>query len=274
MLIKEAVSYAKEYGISPENAVYIVSKVIGKQSLFIYANPDFNLTPDEEKNLISVINQYINELKPLAYIFGEAHFYGEVFHSDERALIPRVETELIIEEAVGIIQKSEFSPLSILDICTGSGIIPVTLAKLFPDATVFASDISEVALELAASNAQKHGCAVEFILSDLFKAIPKRKFSMITANPPYISTLEEGTVDESVLRHEPYMALFSGDDGLGIIRRILAEAPAYLEERGYLIIEINSNQGQKVLELATQSGYKACIKKDLTGMDRFVIATV
>lgn len=274
MLIKEAVSYAKDHGISPENAVYIVSKIIGKQSSFIHTDPDFGLSPGEEEKLKSAISRHINDLKPLAYIFGEAHFYGLVFYSDERALIPRVETELIMEEAVGVIEKNKFSPLSILDICTGSGIIPVTLAKLFPHASVFASDISEDALSLARSNAQRHGCTVEFILSDLFNAIPKRKFSIITANPPYIGSAEKETVDESVLRYEPHMALFSGDDGLDIIRKIFAEAPAYMEERGCLIMEINSNQGQKVLELATQTGYKARIKKDLTGMDRFVIATV
>ncbi len=274
MLIREAVSYAKSHGVSPENAVYIVSKITRKDAASIYTHPDNPLDKDEEEVFMSVISRHINDLKPLAYIFGEAHFYGLVFYSDERALIPRVETELIIEEAVKIIEKSKFSLLSILDMCTGSGIIPVTLAKLFPHATVFASDISEEALELAASNAKRHGCAVKFILSDLFSAIPKRKFSIITVNPPYIGLAEQDMVDESVLRHEPHMALFSGDDGLGIIKKILAEAPAYLEERGCLIMEINSNQGQKVLELATQAGYNARIKKDLTGMDRFVIATV
>lgn len=274
MLINQALSHICGSGVSRENAIYILTKVLNQDKSFIYTNPEYSLDFEQSDNLNRILHEHIDNLKPLAYIFREIYFCGEVFKSDDRALIPRVETELLVDEAVSIISNMNFSALSILDLCTGSGIIPVTLARLFPDAAVFASDISRDALRLAQHNADLHGQKITFIESDLFDNIPEMRFDLITANPPYIGTDEQDTIDESVLRHEPHLALFGGGDGMYFIDRILSKAPDFLISGGYIVMEINSNQGQKVLDTAKKYGYNACIKKDFADMDRFLVARI
>lgn len=274
MLISQALSHICGSGVSRENAIYILTKVLNEDKSFIYTNPEHSLNQEQSDNLNHILHEHIDNLKPLAYIFREIYFCGEVFKSDDRALIPRVETELLVDEAVNIISDMGRSGLFILDLCTGSGIIPVTLARLFPDAAVFASDISRDALELAQHNADIHNQKITFAESDLFDNIPDIRFDLITANPPYIGIDEQDTIDESVLRHEPHLALFGGGDGLYFIDRILSRAPDFLRSGGYIVMEINSNQGQRALNTAKKYGYSARIKKDLAEMDRFLVAQI
>lgn len=274
MLTGQALSHICGLGVSRENAIYILTKVLNKEKVFIYTDPGYELDREQVDDLNHILHEHIDNLKPLAYIFREVYFCGEIFKSDDRALIPRVETELLVDEAAAIISDTASSVVSILDLCTGSGIIPVTLAGLFPDAAVFASDISCDALELAQHNADIHNQKITFVESDLFDNIPDTRFDLITANPPYIGISEQDTIDESVLRHEPHLALFGGGDGMYFIDRILSRAHDFLKPGGHIVMEINSNQGEKVLGTARKYGYDGRIRKDLADMDRLLVARI
>lgn len=275
MLVKQALSYLREYGISNENSVYILSHVLNQDKNYIYINLSLNLSDIQIENLKKTVTEHIEGLKPLAYIFREAYFFGERFISDERALIPRVETEILVDEAIRIIKKIRKPDIRILDLCTGSGIIPVILKKTFHEAVIYASDISRDAIDLATENAVLHGQKIEFILSDIFNGInTNQKFDIITANPPYIGTKEENTIDAGVLKYEPHLALFGGDDGLMFIDKILDEGRMYLKSSGYIIMETNSNQTNELKILCEKYNYTCDIIQDLSGRDRFLKAVL
>lgn len=230
--------------------------------------------------------------EPLQYITGEQEFMGLDFHVDERVLIPRLDTEILAEEALGYVQKKlaetsqmysdalsgETEPLRILDLCCGSGAIGLSVAKLAPsgqdlrELQVFLSDISGDAIDVARENADSlnvSGRAV-FMQGDLFEGMRDMKFALVTANPPYIRSEVIKTLDEEVKDCEPRLALDGGSDGLDIYRRIISEAPDHLEAGGRLMMEIGFDQADDILQLLTgDSRYTGItIRKDLAGLDR------
>lgn len=209
---------------------------------------------------------------PLQYILGEAWFYGRRFRSDSRALIPRQDTEILCETAVRHILPGR---RTVLDLCTGSGIIGVTVALERPFCAVTATDLSPQALSLAKENAQLLGADVRFLQGDLYEAVGEEKFDAILSNPPYLTGGEMLKLQREV-RKEPEMALFGGEDGLEFYRRIAQGAPEHLKEHGCLIVEIGSSQAQAVTQLFEQAlpGAKTGVEKDLQGLDRVVWAHI
>jgi len=209
---------------------------------------------------------------PLQYILGEAWFYGRRFRSDSRALIPRQDTEILCETAVRHILPGR---RTVLDLCTGSGIIGVTVALERPFCAVTATDLSPQALSLAKENAQLLGADVRFLQGDLYEAVGDEKFDAILSNPPYLTGGEMLKLQREV-RKEPEMALFGGEDGLEFYRRIAQGAPEHLKEHGCLIVEIGSSQAQAVTQLFEQAlpGAKTGVEKDLQGLDRVVWAHI
>ena len=203
--------------------------------------------------------------RPLAYITGEAPFYGRDFYVNEDVLIPRFDTEILAEEALAEMREG----FKVLDLCTGSGCIPVTLALEGPrGAEIDASDVSKAALMTAERNSQRYEAGVHFILSDLFENIPGR-YDIITANPPYIPTAVIGTLMEEVRDFEPHLALDGTADGLYFYRRIADEAREHLVPGGRLIMEIGFDQGEALLRILREAGYSdGRIVKDLAGLDR------
>lgn len=207
---------------------------------------------------------------PLQYVTGSQCFYGLDFRVDERVLIPRPETELLCEQAL-LWLKNRPSP-SVLDLCTGSGALAVTIAALCPGAAVTAADLSENALEVARENARQNAAAVRFVRGDLFAPIGRERFDLIVSNPPYIETADCETLQEEVLR-EPRIALDGGEDGLLFYRRIAAEATEHLLPGGRLLMEIGSAQGEAVCRLLTDAGLTgARVLPDLNGLDRMALA--
>ena len=200
--------------------------------------------------------------EPMQYVLGETDFYGVSLKTDERALIPRGDTEFLLEEAIKYVKPAA----RVLDLCTGSGAVAVLLA-LKTEGAVSASDISEDALALAAENAEKTGAQVTFLKSDLFENITG-VYDVITANPPYIPTADCETLDPFVKR-EPRLALDGGEDGLDFYRRIAAELPAHWHEGSVLLMEIGAEQGAAVTEIFSALG-SVTVKKDLEGHDRVV----
>ncbi len=235
--------------------------------------------PETEKKFREAAER-LRAHEPLQYVLGEAPFYGRTFRVDSRVLIPRFDTEILIEEALRKIDErlaQGTEKLRVLDLCTGSGCIAVTLQEERPCITADASDLSPDALDLARSNeafVTGHEGRVRWIHSDLFEKITER-YDLIVTNPPYVSEPVIVTLDPEVREHEPQLALSGGRDGLDVIRRIAGEAGAHLREQGVLLMEIGDEQGPDVLRIFEEKGYKDLkILKDLAGRDRVLSARI
>lgn len=212
--------------------------------------------------------------EPVQYIIGNQAFYGLTFLVNEHVLIPRLDTEVLVEE----ILKQDSAGKSVLDLCTGSGCILISLMKCGKFLRGIGTDISEKALEVAEENAGRNAVTVKLLRGDLFAAVEglpeeERLFDVIVSNPPYIAEYEKKDLAEEVLLHEPSLALFAEHDGLLFYERILAEAGKYLTPHGRIYFEIGCSQGDAVKRLCEENGFTAVrIIKDLAGLDRVVSA--
>lgn len=207
------------------------------------------------------------ERVPLQHITGRQDFFGFPFRVNEHALIPRQDTEVLVEECM----KKLLPGMKVLDLCTGSGCIIVSLKKLCPSIEASAGDLSPEALRLAAENALENGVEVFLYQGDLFDGADG-SYDLIVSNPPYIpSEVIDGLMEE-VRSHEPRMALDGGQDGLDFYRRIIEEAGEHLRENGWLLLEIGFDQGADVKALMEGAGFKNVeIRKDLSGKDRVIL---
>ena len=224
---------------------------------------------EEEKQLVEEIYQQLVTHIPAQYIIGHTDFYGMQLKVDERVLIPRPETEELVEL---ILAENPDTNLSVLDIGTGSGAIALALAKNRPDWSVTAADISQDALDLANENAKNQNLQIFLKKSDCFTEISE-KYDIIVSNPPYISREDESEVGLNVLYSEPHLALFADEDGLAIYRRIAEDAKDYLKDGGKIYLEIGYKQGQSVPELFRKylSDKRVRALKDQFGQDRMVV---
>ncbi|MCF8357629.1 MAG: peptide chain release factor N(5)-glutamine methyltransferase [Prolixibacteraceae bacterium] len=232
------------------------------------------LPPVNDGDLAKVENivMRLKNFEPIQYILGETAFYTLPFDVKPGVLIPRNETEELVDR---IVKTYKGSNLKILDIGTGSGCIAIALKKFIPDAEVWATDVSKTALEIAESNARKNNVKVCFFLSDILlqKEMTTARFNVIVSNPPYITEKEKGLMEKNVLEFEPHGALFVPDeDPLLFYNAILKHSTGLLNENGQLYFEINEAYGEIVQELCRSFGYKAQIVKDINGKDRFVSA--
>ena len=209
---------------------------------------------------------------PLQHITGEQEFMGYRFKVTKDVLVPRMDTELLVEEAA----KRAILGAKILDLCTGSGIIGIALKKMCFGAEVTMTDVSDEALAVAAENAKANKADVRIIKSDMFRNLdPKEKFTMIVSNPPYIAEEEIGGLEPEVKDHDPWMALAGGTDGMEFYRIIAADAPNFLSPGGQILLEIGYDQGESVPELLESVGFHDIeVLKDLAGNDRVVAARI
>lgn len=251
----------------------VLSNILGenKEYLIIHGEDEIN------EKINDLYLEKINRLKnhePIQYIINNQEFMGLDFYVDENVLIPQPDTEILVEEVIEIVESLKKENMKILDLCTGSGAIGISLSKNLNSAQVFASDISENALKIAKENAIKNDSKIEFFKSDILKDIKNHKFDIIVSNPPYIETETIKTLSEEV-KKEPHIALDGGQDGLYFYREIIKNAKQYLNKDGYLAFEIGYNQKKKVEELLDENGYKSIYsKKDLSGNDRIVVGQV
>ena len=222
----------------------------------------------EDREQLKAIQDQLLAHKPAQYIIGSSDFHGLNLKVDERVLIPRPETEELVEL---ILSENPETSLFVLDIGTGSGAIALALANSRPDWQITASDLSEDALSLAAENAQSCGLSLTFVQSDCLDAI-QGKFDIIVSNPPYISEADKDEVGLNVLASEPHMALFAGENGYAIYRKIAEQAGDYLTEKGKIYLEIGYKQGDGVVDLLKQFFPQKRIRvlKDQFGKDRMV----
>jgi release factor glutamine methyltransferase len=233
---------------------------------------DQNVSSENEEKFHTIISE-LQTGKPYLQVLGETEFYGMKFFVNENVLIPRPETEELLEIAIQKINNSQFTSnkLQILDIGTGSGIIPLVLKKYFPQAEVTSIDFSEKALEMARKNADFHQLEINFIHGDYLNFDLNQNFDIIISNPPYIGIEEEHEIADSVKEFEPKMALFSPtSDALIFYRKIAKDAEKHLNENGLLFLEINQKLGSETLELYVDGFSEAELIKDLSENDRFI----
>jgi release factor glutamine methyltransferase len=266
-----------------ESFFYIVLKYFhNKKRIDLALNPEMEMDTLQLLGWESVLSELRKE-KPIQYVVGETEFYGLPFLVNENTLIPRPETEELVECVVVESRKSKVESLKILDIGTGSGCIAISLAKNLPNAQVFAIDVSEKALVLAKENAKVNAVVVNFIKTDILiiddlNQLPTSNyqlpthFDIIVSNPPYVRNLEKAEIKPNVLEFEPHLALFVDDnDALLFYRKIAQLAKKNLSENGQLYFEINQYLGKETFELFESLGFKNIeLRKDIYGNDRMI----
>ncbi|UZT98700.1 peptide chain release factor N(5)-glutamine methyltransferase [Chryseobacterium fluminis] len=264
------------------SGLYTDSEIALLSALFIEKTVGFNsfqqrrfseqqLLMEDEKRLLDIISE-LKTSKPYQHILGETEFYGMSFFVNENVLIPRPETEELLELTIRKIQDlTDITSLKILDIGTGSGVIPLVLKKYFPEAQITGIDFSEKALEVAQKNADLHRLDIHFIHTDYLGYDLRENFDVIISNPPYIGIDEQQDIEYSVKGFEPLMALFSPtSDALIFYRKIAEDSKKYLNKNGFLFLEINQKLGPETLALYQDHFTQVQLIKDLSGNDRFI----
>lgn len=259
------------------DAWYLLEYVTGVSKAMYFAEPERAVSEENADRYIDCIRQRAAHI-PLQHITGEQEFMGYPFYVNEHVLIPRQDTEILVEEAIQIMRPK----MKILDMCTGSGCIVLSILKMckekyyMTDLQGIGADVSEEALKVARENGRRLKVPVTWIQSDLFAKIPEEeKYDVIVSNPPYIETAVIDTLQEEVRLHDPYIALDGKEDGLYFYRRIISEAGKYLKPQGKLMFEIGCDQAEAVEELMKNAGYEQItVKKDLAGLDRVVYGTL
>ena len=302
LTIKEVLSWAEGYlngyGVADPKAEteYLLSHLLNCKRSGLYLKHDKSLAIDEFQRFMDWLNRRI-AMEPSQYIIGEQEFWGLAFKVTRDVLIPRPETEILVEEAIKTVSsKSEVvsgnnniqltthdSRFTILDLCTGSGCIAVSLAKEIPDCHIYAVDVSEKALNVARENAERHGGIadrINFLQGDLFGPLKclklVKRVDLIVSNPPYIAKTMMKDLQPEIRDYEPEIAVYAGEDGLDFYRRIISEAPKYLAKDGCILLEMGYGQAEEIKKLIEQ--HKAFehidIKKDFAGIDRVIKAQI
>lgn len=273
-VVKRTTEFLAGRGVeSPRlNAELLVGYALGLKRMQLYLQFERPLTEPELEKIRPLVRRRAAR-EPLQYVLGEAAFRDLTLGVDPRVLIPRPETEQLVEL---VLQNRTTAPATVLDLGTGSGAIALSLARAWPDARVIAVDVAEGALEVAAANASRNVLAgrVNFVRSNWFGSLPAgSRYEVIVANPPYLSDAEVAETQAEVRDHEPRSALSSGPDATADLRSIIAEAPRWLVPGGLLALETGIGQHRELLAATQQAGFtRAESHRDLTNRDRFVLA--
>ena len=259
-----------------ESFFYIITEFLHqKKRIDLALEPNFSINAIEVEKWNAIIAQLKQE-KPIQYILGKTEFYGLRFLVNENTLIPRPETEELVDLILNENSKNKIPNLKILDVGTGSGCIAISLAKNLPEAKVFALDVSEKALETAKKNAEINKVEVEFLHQSILETEDlKQQFDIVVSNPPYVRNLEKQEIKKNVLEYEPHLALFVEDnDPLIFYRKIAQLAQKNLSENGKLYFEINQYLGKETSELLQDLGFQNNeLIKDVYGNDRMIQCT-
>ena len=235
-------------------------------------NLALELTEEDEQKYFQLINKHIKDDTPLSHLVGFEYFYDRKFKVTSDVLSPRMETEELVYKVIDYIRKNNLTNIKILDLCTGSGIIGITLKKELEefDVKILASDISSRALTVAKENASSLEVYISFAESDLFSNI-QDKFDIIVSNPPYIAHDDKKTIKENVLNYDPHLALFAGEEGMYFYRNIIEKSRSYLNEKGIMFFEIGYDQKEKIITLGENNKFETVVYKDINGRDRIAV---
>jgi release factor glutamine methyltransferase len=253
------------------DAELLLGRALGATRIQLIVDAKRVLEPEELARVRDLVKRR-RAREPIAYILGEREFYGRVFRVDRRVLVPRPDTEALVDVALERTRAVSMS-MRALDVCTGSGCVAITLARERPTSTVFGSDASEDALAVARANAERLGAYnVAWRRGDLFAAIePARRFDLVTANPPYIGAADIGTLPPDIRDFEPRLALEAGEGGLAVLRRLVTDAPAHLVAGGVLATEVGAGQARAVVELFERAGFvEIDVRRDYGRIERVV----
>ena len=250
-------------------ARFLLMYMLDESPQLFSSNLSEQLSKENEEKYFSLIEKHIEEDVPLSHLVGFEYFYDRKYKVTKDVLSPRMETEELIYKVIEYVKATNKNNLKILDLCTGSGIIAITLKKELEQVSVdiIASDISEKAIEVAKENAQNHNADIRFIQSDIFNNIDD-KFDVIVSNPPYIDRKDEVTMQDNVLKYDPHLALFAEEEGMYFYRKIIEQANDYLDENSVIFFEIGYDQKDKIIKLADMNGYSGEVYKDINGRDR------
>lgn len=258
---------AKDHISAPRlTAEVLLAHALRRERAYLYANPERELTAVEQLHF----GRYLHERlagKPTQYITGRQEFYGREFRVTPAVLIPRPETESVVEAALRHAAGAE----RILDVGTGSGCLAITFKKEWPAAKVFASDISAAALAVARENAGRLDAAVHFLCADVLEACSAKRLDLIVSNPPYVPPDEAAGLSREVRDHEPAVALFAGPCGTELYQSLLSGAARALRPGGWLVMELGYNTRPKVEPLANKEWAECLFERDLAGFDRVMI---
>jgi protein-(glutamine-N5) methyltransferase, release factor-specific len=284
-LLDKSISYLEKNNISESKLIAEIafSHVLEIDRMMLFTKYRNEIEDEKIEKIRYFIKKIGQEKFPVQYLLNEQEFFGRKFYVDKGVLIPRQDTEILVEKAIEILkndtlkknisEKNSKNRKKILDIGAGSGIIGISVALEIKDSYVLGIDISEKALETSEKNKEILNVKnIKFLKSNLFENIEFKEFDMIISNPPYISFNEVGIMSDDTLLHEPSDALFAENDGLYFYYEICQNALDYLADSGYLLFEIGYKQGNNVAEIMTSSGFKNVeVIKDLTGLDRVVV---
>jgi len=267
--ITKACLLLRRQGKEESLARFLLMYMLDESSQLFLNKLSEQLSKEREEKYFSLIEKHIKEDVPLSHLVGFEYFYDRKYKVTKDVLSPRMETEELIYKVVEYVKTTKKNNLRILDLCTGSGIIAITLKKELSQFSidVVASDISKEALEVAKENAKTHTADIRFIQSDIFNNIDD-KFDIIVSNPPYIDRKDEVTMEDNVLKYDPHLALFAEEEGMYFYRNITEQANSYLNANGVIFFEIGYDQKDKIVKLADMNGYHAEVYKDINGRDR------
>lgn len=266
--IKEKETYASSHGLEKE----AIKKILIESCYKSYTNLIMNYNNEIDSHYFNIVDnlvsEYLYEEKPVQYIFGYAYFCGLKLKVNSKVLIPRPETELLVEKALEEINVNHYQ--NVLDIGTGSGAIAIAIKKM-SDVKVTAVDISLEALDVAIENAKTYALDINFIQSDLFSNVVDT-YDMIVSNPPYIDENDIDNIDKIVYKNEPHLALFSPDFGLYYYKKIIDNLDKYLNQNGILIMEIGEKQASMISDYLNRKDiYQMNVIKDYNNLDRVVV---
>jgi release factor glutamine methyltransferase len=280
-LLNWITEYLTDKGIeSPRlSAELLLSHIVGLKRIELYTQFDRTVPSDQLDHLRDLVKR-AGQNEPVAYLVGRTEFYSMEIKVTPDCMIPRPETELLVERAIEFLRTRNTAAQFVCDLCTGSGCIAVAIAKNFSNASIIATDICDAALAVAAENIKKHQLTdrITLLCGDLFDPIISgldvNEFDLIVCNPPYVSTAEYNALDKNVKDYEPKKALFAGIDGLDVYYRVIENAPKFLKSDGALMLEIGYAQGKAVKELLekTDEFTEIKIEKDFHNNDRIVTA--
>lgn len=254
------------------DAEVLLAHVLGSTRTKLYASSAEQLP----EPLLAQYRELLGQRRrgvPVAYLIGSREFYSRRFTVSPAVLIPRPETELLVELSLGILRESHLTRPRVLELGTGSGAVAITLALEHPNAVVLGTDIEQPALEVALENVRSLGARVALALGDLYEAVGEEgPFDLIVSNPPYLGTDQGPRPEENVVRNEPARALFGGADGLDVIKPLIQGAPDYLAEGGYLVLEMAPFQIERVEAVMQDRGFtNTRIVPDLAGLPRALV---
>lgn len=275
ILLEKSIEYLEKNNVEENKLIaeIIISNILNVDRMMLFTKYREIVRDNDIEKIREYLKKIAKDKLPLQYLLNEQEFYGRKFYVNKGVLIPRQDTEILVEKAINIVKDKKIETPKILDIGSGSGVIGITMALEIENSKVLGIDVSDVAIEISNKNREiLKAKNIKIVKSNLFENVSFKEFDMIISNPPYISRDEIDVMSENTLTWEPEEALFAENEGLYFYNEICDKGYEYLQKEGYLLFEIGYKQGEKVKTIMEKKGYKEIeIIKDLQGLDRVVV---